>query len=227
LISVYLIDLDNPVLSTRNCFECLDAAEKAKAIAYRRDCLKRRFVASHFALRVILGRVVGKRPSDMEFRANSWGRPELLGGPFFNISHSEHIGVVAVDPCAPVGIDVEILDERYQLDELTSFLSARERSMVEDDDLTPESLTRIWVRKEALLKAFGQGLSYPLSDVSVDVGPPDYENWRSVAFSKNTEADQFELIDLYLTSNSVAALASANPHPCVHLRELQFSAWQK
>ncbi len=92
---------------------------------------------------------------------DEYGAPVLSGvisPPFLSISHSAREVVVAVNPVARIGVDVE--HWRSQLMRVASrFLSEGEAGMCRSS----HDLLRAWTVKEALYKAYRKG-SLPLAD---------------------------------------------------------------
>ena len=144
----------------------LDEGERARADRFVVDQVKRRFVLSHAALRLILARRLGGDWRDIRYDTVANGKPCLAGSAAgrleFNMSHSGDLMVVALSDDRPVGIDVEAwrpIDRVRGLAE--TILAARELAVF--DGLSPadasRSLLRLWTVKEAVVKALGLGLS--------------------------------------------------------------------
>jgi len=173
----------------------LDDGERARAERFVVDQVKRRFVLSHAALRLILARRLGSDWRDIRYDTVANGKPCLAGSaagrPEFNMSHSGDLMVVALSADRPVGIDVEAwrpIDRVRGLAE--TILAVRELAVF--DGLSPEEasrvLLRLWTFKEALVKALGLGLSVEPRSIalpdSVLGGDPGGEllfrgvNWR-------------------------------------------------
>ena len=86
-----------------------------------------------------------------EFEYNAHGKPFLKDGPFFSISHCKDGIAVAVDD-APIGIDIESI--RHVTEDLIErTMNEHEREGMED-----RAFTRLWTRKEAIVKAEGVGI---------------------------------------------------------------------
>lgn len=132
-----------------------------------------RFLHAADAARHLLGRKLLRRlhqraigtPGPGDWPLNPWGRPEPVpGGPFFSISHSGPEIWLASLPGAPIGIDVEFAAP--EAGDLLPLLHADEVAALASG-AGPEVLRRVWVRKEAVVKALGAGLSAPLDAFSV------------------------------------------------------------
>jgi len=147
-------------------WEVLDDGERARADRFVVDEVKRRFVLSHAALRLILARRLGGDWRDIRYDTVANGKPCLAGSAAgrleFNMSHSGDLMVVALSADRPVGVDVEAwrpIDRLRGLAE--TILAARELTVF--DGLTPGDasrvLLRLWTFKEAVVKALGLGLS--------------------------------------------------------------------
>lgn len=84
-------------------------------------------MAGRCVLRHVIGRALGKRPADVGINYNVWGKPEVIGGPFFNLSHCGRAALLAVDELAPVGADIEFDDPFAEPGWFDASLSSRER----------------------------------------------------------------------------------------------------
>ena len=147
-------------------WDVLDEGERARAERFVVDQVKRRFVLSHAALRLILARRLGSDWRDIRYDTVANGKPCLAGAAAgrleFNMSHSGDLMVVAMSDDRPVGVDVEAwrpIDRVRGLAE--TILVARELTVF--DGLSPDDasrvLLRLWTFKEAVVKALGLGLS--------------------------------------------------------------------
>jgi phosphopantetheinyl transferase len=115
---------------------------------------------AHPALASLLGGAEIQRSAD--------GKPFLPGGPHFNLSHSGDLALVAVCADAPVGVDLEaarVLRNREGL--ARRMCSERELEFLAGAEDANAALLRLWVRKEAVAKAEGGGISTALSGIDV------------------------------------------------------------
>lgn len=129
--------------------------------------------ASRDVLREILGRHLGLPPDRVRLTSEPGGRPVLASDDHdlrFSLSHAGDLIVVAVTTARDVGIDIERADRRVADGVLRRALDDRERAHLASlpADRRDEAALRVWNAKEAYVKAIGEGLSHPLSEVHVD-----------------------------------------------------------
>jgi 4'-phosphopantetheinyl transferase len=154
----------------------LDEAERRRAADFRHEADRARFVVARGTLRQLLAGRTGVAPEALVFVAGPLGKPLLapgFGARHFNTSHSGDWVLHAIDSDGPVGVDVEaVRPELARLEDFELALAPEELA-----DLRPLSATarahglaRTWVRKEAYVKALGEGLRRPLAGVCVGEG---------------------------------------------------------
>ncbi|BDG30482.1 hypothetical protein PthBH41_01940 [Parageobacillus thermoglucosidasius] len=128
----------------------------------------------------------------------------------WSVSHSGNIILVAFTTDAPVGVDVEWMNTAWDFDVvkmadgiLTEKEIAHILQMPANDRM--RGFFIYWTRKEAVLKATGEGLNIPPLNVVVS-GPQQAP--RLLAFTGRPDgADDVTLHDLDLGFNYVAALS--------------------
>lgn len=159
----------------------LDDHERVRAGRFRFEADRERFVARNGALRQLLGGYVGVPPSRLEFVRGPHGKPRLstAGADHieFNASSSGEWAMVAVTRGRQVGIDIERIDAtRTDPTMVSHFFAPAEQRRLErlEGDLWTAGFFNCWARKEAFVKATGEGLSRLLDDfeVSLDPGEP-------------------------------------------------------
>ena len=142
----------------------LSSAEHGRAARFAFARHRRRYLASHVALRALLARRCGMAAAELCFVEGPFGKPGLAQPPAcaFNLSHSGDVALVAIAPEGEIGVDVEVpraLDDAFEL----AARNFTPHECAELADAAPDALTRTflrcWTRKEACLKAIGSGLS--------------------------------------------------------------------
>jgi len=154
----------------------LSTDERERAARFRFPYLRTRFVIARSALRALLGVALDVAPAAVVFRYGAAGKPAVAGGPEFNLSHSGDVALFALHPRTPLGVDVERLRVIADLEQIaTRFFAPAETAdlLALDPAERGSAFLRCWTRKEAFVKALGDGLSIPLSDFTVSLGPSE------------------------------------------------------
>lgn len=199
----------------------LDAGEHERLSRIRRDQDRVRYVVAHALARLVLAAHLDVAATALGFTmacrhcgASDHGKPRLsnAGGIDFSLSHSGERAVLAVARGAAVGVDVERLTARRDIDALIpAVLSAAEQAVVAALP-APEralALLRYWTRKEALLKATGHGLALAPAVITVTPpsAPPALVAWEAAPLGDS----QAHLFDLMPGPGHVASLAVLGP----------------
>lgn len=155
----------------------MDEIARADRFHFDKDRLK--FIRCRVALRGLLAKYVGVPARKIHFEYQSGGKPQLSKEQNhrqveFNVSHSGDVALIAVGTKHRLGIDIEKI--RHDVDTFSlaeRFFSARERAGIRalPETLRLPAFYACWTRKEAFLKATGDGLSFPLADFSMTTDP--------------------------------------------------------
>lgn len=154
-----------------------DERQRAGRFVFERD--RSRFVAARGLLRQILAAYAGTSPEALRFRYSAKGKPALEGaeaGLEFNLAHSHGLALYAIAWRRPVGVDLERIREDVDIEGIAGrFFSPEEaaalRAMPEAERV--QAFFRCWTRKEALLKAWGEGLPFGLDRFTVSLAPEE------------------------------------------------------
>ncbi len=145
----------------------LNASEFEKAETYGNDRLRSEFIVRRCTLRQILSPYVTCDAQKIEFQIGEFGKPSVVGYPiYFSTSSSGGFGLVAVSTETEVGVDIQIHNEALASPDFT-FLTANEAEAVRTSANGLDIFYRIWTRKEAFVKATGQGLRFPIQTLDV------------------------------------------------------------
>ncbi|HEY7171227.1 MAG TPA: 4'-phosphopantetheinyl transferase superfamily protein [Vicinamibacterales bacterium] len=179
-VHVWLVDLnpgDEQIRAYRETLSA-DEHERAERFYFERD--RRRFVVARGALRAIVGGYLRIEPAALEFEYGGRGKPAIaarVGRPLaFNVSHSGELALIACSPCGDLGVDIEEMRLLDDADEIAAqFFSEREVATLRSlpSGSRNEAFFRCWTRKEAYVKAVGDGLSRPLDAFDVTFAPGD------------------------------------------------------
>jgi len=156
----------------------LSPEERERASRLRTPLLQRRFVAARATLRSLLSLYLGKDPSTLSFAYGPNGKPAIAPPvPIrFSVSHCRQLALVAIGSGCEMGVDVEELVAIRDAEALARrFFSPAEAAAIDSMDPARRSAAflGVWVRKEAVVKALGAGLSYPLREFEVPIGAAD------------------------------------------------------
>jgi 4'-phosphopantetheinyl transferase len=205
----------------------LSPEEQNRAARFHFDRDRNRFIAGRGLLRDILGRYLQTAPSEIKFSYTDRGKPSLDGMPpgaalHFNLSHSHAFALLAVTRLCPVGIDVELIRPLKDAEAIAErFFSPRESAALAalPPEHKPVGFFNLWTRKEAWLKATGEGISNSLNQVEVSLLPGEPAKLISL-FGKTAEAADWTLQDLSPAAEFKGALAI----PATNLR-LECWSW--
>lgn len=159
-------------------YSILSPEERMRAARLREVRLQERFIAARGWLRAILWQYVHIAPGELQFTCNAHGKPALVH-PFdlnggqrleFNLSHSGDLAMYAICRQRPVGIDLEWIDERLEMDVIAGkFFSPAELQMYRAAPAQHKANTfyTCWTQKEAYLKARGEGFCHPTNAFTI------------------------------------------------------------
>jgi 4'-phosphopantetheinyl transferase len=167
----------------------LSADEKERANKFKFEKHRNRYIAGRGALRAILEQYSDARAAELRFDYLTNGKPAFAqdfagAGIHFNLAHTEDLALVAVTRIGLVGVDVECVRPVKDVDELVArFFSVRENELFQKvpDDQKPAAFFNLWTRKEAMLKATGEGITRSLSLVEVSFLPGEPARLLAIA----------------------------------------------
>ena len=185
-----------------------DELERAARFRFSKD--RDRFIASRGVLRTLLAAYLGCDPGSLHFQYSEKGKPQLPAAPDlqFNVAHSGEIIVWAFARKRRVGIDVEEIRTDFSTPEIAErFFSKSERQALRSLPTTQRHLAffRCWTRKEAFVKATGDGLSLPLDQFDVTLAPGQPAQLLQTR-PDHRDAERWTMHNLDLHPNYAAAL---------------------
>jgi len=213
-VHVWFQDLALAASSLEKFTYLLSDDERKRAGRFRFLVDSVEFVVSRATLRLLLAAYQSLQADQLNFLVSEYGRPGLVAQaqdqPIqFNISHSSSLALLAFSRRHRIGIDVERVRHDFEpLDISDKYFSLSERAVLRGlrSELRHEAFFRCWTRKEAFIKAVGEGLSHPLNrfDVSLD---PRSEAALLATRPNSREAARWELRDVVVQPGYVAAMA--------------------
>jgi 4'-phosphopantetheinyl transferase len=223
-IHVWRADLDIDAPARERLLATLAPDERERAARFRHERDRERYVVSHGILRAILGGYVAQAPGALIFERNRFGKPNLRApgadSLAFNLSRAGALMVCVVGSRARIGVDVEstVAFPREGQDLLVAF-AASERAAIERLPIVERSaaIAACWTRKEAFVKARGEGLSQRFDTFEVTVPPDPPRLLRSV--TNPTEAERWSLISIAPDATVVGTIAIDRPGSRITPRE--------
>jgi 4'-phosphopantetheinyl transferase len=208
-VDVWHISAVSPAVDLSALAQVLDPDETARAARFYFEPDRRQFIVARGVLRCLLCSRLGVRPRDVHLWYGLHGKPRVDGSLAFSVAHSAGFVAIAISSGGDIGIDVEKIDpaiEAMQIAEAFYSRSETESLRRLHGAERVQSFFRCWARKEAYLKAIGDGLSRALGDFDVAVGPTERSALLRVRWDPS-EVDRWYLSDLPLHPAYACTLA--------------------
>lgn len=181
VVHVWCASLDLDREAREKCAAVLSENERARAERFLLERDRNSFLAAHGILRNLLAGYLGCGADVIRFVYGMHGKPDisdpLVPGPLsFNLSHAHGLAAVAVVRGRQVGVDIEKIRPEFAGEEIARrYFSAEEVAELSrlPAERRAEGFFRCWTRKEAYVKALGEGLHFPLDKFSVSLTPGD------------------------------------------------------
>jgi 4'-phosphopantetheinyl transferase len=153
-----------------------DERRRMTRLAFESD--RRRFAIARGTLRELLGARLGVDAASITFDYGPRGKPALsvayaASGLRFNVAHTTDVAAFAFTDGREVGVDVEAFRPIPDADDVAAhFFSDAENDVYRRLGATQRlaGFYNCWTRKEAFIKAQGDGLHFPLRDFDVSLG---------------------------------------------------------
>lgn len=177
-VHVWRAPLEQPAIHMDQLAQTLSDDERTRAERFHFERDRRRFVVAQGLLRILLGKYLNIEPHRLEFGHGPHGKPHLSSSHSsairFNLAHSHELALYAFACGREVGIDVEHICPLPDAEQIAArFFSAAENAVLcaLPENQRSEAFFNCWTRKEAYLKATGDGLSRPLDQFQVSLAP--------------------------------------------------------
>ena len=208
----------------RTLEEHLSMDEIRRADRYRQERDRSRYVVAHGVLRELLADYMALSPQDISFGHTEKGKPFLKGGGGeqrlrFNLSHSGEWAVVGLALSTEVGVDIEQIDLGVSIEAVARrFFSNSEFEALRDLPLKQRTAAffATWTRKEAYVKARGDGIADRLRNFSVSVDPEQ----SAILLTDSIDAfatHHWRIYDLHIMPNYAAAIAAEGKTHQIHI----------
>lgn len=201
---VFLIKTDSYFEKIRNSYAAvLSETELQKAGKFLKSEDAKNYIVRRYFLRKVLSEFLKCNPEAIHFQQSANKKPRVEGIQF-NLSHSENLVAVALSP-HPIGIDVEFIRKDFSYDVmLDDCFSIAEQLLIHKGAGYLNFFT-LWTRKEALLKATGEGLNnHKLSEIQV-------------LLATNTRHGRvYQLFSSLVLENYALSIAVTSPSKIIH-----------
>jgi len=162
-VVVLLAEVDGWRDWLEDAWDLLDDAERARIIRQRHAANRDQLTLSYAAHRFMVGEFLGLDPQQVPMARDPLGRPHVAGQPLHtSLSHADGCIVLALGLRGPLGVDVESTSRAVAMPDIATCVCHPADAARLAGHVGPEwnqALLRLWVRKEAVLKAAGVGLS--------------------------------------------------------------------
>jgi 4'-phosphopantetheinyl transferase len=229
-VHVWRGSLEQPPAVRRRLESLLSYDEHERALRFRFDRDRDRYVVGRGVLRLLLGRYTGLDAASVRFEYGRHQKPVLAGGetPFFNLAHAGPVVLYAFSGCFPVGVDVEVMQPELPGDGIAErFFSPVEVAALRSFPKRERgrAFLACWTRKEAFLKARGDGLTLALDSFDVALAPDEPAAILRTRWSPD-EHLRWRLLDLSRPASAeVAALAAPEPDWQCVARDINISSF--
>ncbi len=214
-VHVYAAALDVPQAKLDAFWQTLTTDEQARAQQFYFEHDRHHYIVARGLLRLLNGRYLSTPPSHIQFTYGQHGKPALAAQHHhknqileFNLSHSHGMALIGFSWNRPLGVDIEPVRFIKDGDQIAKrFFSAWEYEQytaVSPQD-KPQAFFNCWTRKEAYIKAIGDGLSCPLNAFDLTLTPGKPATLLRVRGSQ-VEAKKWQLHSLQPRPNFVGAI---------------------
>jgi 4'-phosphopantetheinyl transferase len=226
-VHIWRASLIKPESTFEKLMCTLSNDERARANRFRFEKHRRRFVIARGALRDILRRYLDVDAGTILFEYARHGKPALSekqnpGEIRFNLSHAEELAVCAITTGRAVGIDVEYIPRSLSdADKIAKRFFSKQESdafLKLPEAQKREAFFNCWTRKEAFIKAIGEGLTHPLHQFEVAFLPGETPALLDTRPDPR-EAEKWMLSSFIPAENYIGAVV-------VEGKKLDFAYWQ-
>jgi 4'-phosphopantetheinyl transferase len=214
-VHLWRIMLDLPPTDTMLLERLLSADEHERAERMHSTQLRERFGTGRGMLRTILSRYLACDPADLRFQYGEYGKPALAEayqahGIQFNLAHSAGLALLAITQEHAVGVDVEAIVAHDDLPAVAKrfFAPAEQQALWNlPEHQRLRGFYECWVRKEAVIKLVGDGLTMPLDSFVVSLDPDQ----PAQLLHSDRPIAPISLAAIDIDDHYTAALAVASP----------------
>ncbi len=180
IIHIWHVDLKLTDSEYQQLKEYLNPEELQRLQRYTHEQAQQQYLAARGRLKQLLAGYLGTVPNMIQFELGEYGKPRLAGtnidnGLVFNVSHSGAVALIAISKNRTLGIDVEKINGRHNLQGMAQRCFSHQELNNWNQLDEPRKTTAFytyWCAKEAFLKATGRGLALGMQHCVVDLDSP-------------------------------------------------------
>ena len=225
-LDLHQVKLDISQIEFDRLWLFLSEDERSRANRFKREYIRRNFVAARGNLRALLAQRLGCLAQEIQFSSGDRGKPYIQDWDIhFNLAHSQDLAIYAICGDHEVGIDLEYINPECDFENIAQryFLPSEQKILQglgdQNKDLARLAFYQAWTLKEAYGKATGQGIANILD--AIDVSPlleiSDHKTiGRTIQIGEwilqllNDEEENFATQSVAKFSNYAAALCIAS-----------------
>lgn len=212
-VHIWRFSLDRPSQLLDRLIPLLseDERQRSQRLCFAQD--SRRYILCRGLLRCILGRYLNTAPQTLVFSYSSTGKPEVQNsaGLQFNLTHSENLALIGIARDRATGVDLEYVQPVAAMQRVIKRIcSPQEQAIFAtlSKDAQLAAFYTCWTRKEAYLKATGEGFGRPLDQVEVSFIPGSPAQLLRV-HGISDAGERWSLHSLHPAPGYIAAIAVA------------------
>jgi 4'-phosphopantetheinyl transferase len=217
-VDIWAADVDCEEAEIQHYSGFLSAAETARSARFRFARDHKRYAVRHGILRVLLSAYTNCAPREVEICSGSNRKPYVVDRAHetalqFSMSHSAGLAVFAFGRSGGVGVDIERVNGFSEMREFATmnFTPAEIKELDRcAESMRHEIFLKLWVRKEAVLKASGEGLSISLNRIDVSSLNDGVGKWSVRRIEGDVLGRDFRLTDVIISPDYIVALAAVN-----------------
>lgn len=166
------LDLDGGKIARLRAVLSDDELDRADRFVMERDRIH--FIAARGGLRELLAERVSDHPAALKLAYSEHGKPSLIGGPKFNLSHSGGLAALALTDAHDLGVDIEVVRTIKEDLARDNFSASEQKELAALSAHDRRAgFFRCWTRKEAVIKATGDGFARDLMSFDVSLSESD------------------------------------------------------
>jgi len=171
---LWLAKLSDFTIAEQSLLALLSPDEAERALRFHFPLHRQRFIIVRGLLRKTINLYTGIEPEKITLSFGRHGKPYLQNNPLnlqFNVSHSDNLAVFALTIQQEIGVDIEKMEPYFNKAVAKRFFSPQEYTqlMALSTDERIKGFYQIWTKREAIIKALGEGLFTSSADFSVSL----------------------------------------------------------